>query len=339
MRRGECERSHPALQGPPRGSTKSKLRICFTCRHYPIQDWDYGFEICVEHENSQDISTYVQAQLSRHPGRITPPLLQKITQRASGLFIWVRLVINQVLDLDLEEDLTKMETKIKKTIESVPQDLDELYLGLIHSVDEPSASLKLIEWILCAREPLTLRDLRCAMAVDFDSTCKASIVYRRRGVKDRTAMQRRVRMLSRGLAETVATSFGKDKEQVQFVQFIHQSVKDFFHDKGLLALSLRAGTPCGTADLAVRVAHFKLSASCLRALAMDAIDALLNPNHAMNRRGVTPRVPFLPYAARHWMTHARRMPMDKRTKRDFSTNPGGRRNASCSSGGAFTGLY
>src|SRR5262249_24481330 len=50
------------LQGLP--PARSHFRICFACRHYPILDLDFEFEICLERENERDISTYVQVQLS-----------------------------------------------------------------------------------------------------------------------------------------------------------------------------------------------------------------------------------------------------------------------------------
>ena len=46
-------------------STASKgLHICFSCRHYPDLNPDSTSQICLEDENSQDISIYVDTQLS-----------------------------------------------------------------------------------------------------------------------------------------------------------------------------------------------------------------------------------------------------------------------------------
>jgi hypothetical protein len=94
------------LQGLP--STSSQFRICFTCRHYPILDLGYGLEICLEHENEQDISTYVQARLPAQTSSMVPiqtsftvpaTIPAAIIGRTSGVFMWARLVVDRVLTL------------------------------------------------------------------------------------------------------------------------------------------------------------------------------------------------------------------------------------------------
>jgi hypothetical protein len=74
-------------------------------------------------------------------------------------------------------------------------------------------------------------------------------------------MKRRVQTLSRGLAE-VTPPFG-----AQVVQFIHQSVKDFFVEKGLSALD----SSLTSTDLAIGTAQSRLSRICIRYLAMEEI--------------------------------------------------------------------
>ncbi|RYP00350.1 hypothetical protein DL764_006550 [Monosporascus ibericus] len=177
---------------PPTGS---QCRICLTCRHYPILSSGCEFEICPEHENGQDISTYVRVQLSDFHDLTASPIPALITNGASGVFMWARLVINQVLDLEREGAELK---EIQAAVHSTPPDLDELYRGLIQQMG--SSSRRLVEWICFATRPLTLDELR---------------------------MKRKVQALSCGLAEVTPSP------NRQVVQFIHQSVKDFFVEKGL----------------------------------------------------------------------------------------------------------
>ncbi len=139
---------------------------------------------------------------------------------------------------------------MEAVVRSTPPDLDELYRQLIQGMGP--ASLKLIQWVCFATRPLSLDELRWAMAIDVDclhqslQACHSAEDY----VPDSARMKRQVQTLSRGLAEVT---------NAQVVQFIHQSVKDFFVEKGLSALD---GNVTST-EAAIR-AHFRLSKICVR---------------------------------------------------------------------------
>lgn len=79
--------------------TTSRFRICFSCRHYPILELDYGTEICMENENRRDIAVLVQTQLSTLRISSASTIADAITSRALGVFMWARLVVKRVLAL------------------------------------------------------------------------------------------------------------------------------------------------------------------------------------------------------------------------------------------------
>ncbi|KAI3317313.1 hypothetical protein HD806DRAFT_515524, partial [Xylariaceae sp. AK1471] len=111
-------------------------------------------------------------------------------------------------------------------------------------------------------------------------------------------MRRRLRTLSRGLTETVPLS------DTEAVQFIHQSVKDFFIEKGLLALdsSLKsAATDTATVNLVVGIAHYQLSRTCIRYMAMEEI----RQSKICNRDVLISAFPLLRYAVMSWIGHAK----------------------------------
>ncbi|KAJ4200308.1 hypothetical protein NW759_015885 [Fusarium solani] len=283
------------LQGLP--STGSQFHICFTCRHYPILDQACQFEICLEDENRQDISTYVRAQLSVSRELTASTIPDLITRHAQGVFIWAYLVVEQILDLDNGGVGLK---KIEDEIYSIPPDLDDLYHDLIRNVDERAASLKLIQWICFAVRPLSLDELRWAMIVDADCShkslqeCKSTKDY----ISDNGRMKRRVQTLSSGLAEVTSDA--------KVVQFIHQSVKDFFLEKGLSALDESVKT-----DFVVGIAHHRLSRTCIRYLAMEEIGR--SASHGLY--SLRSKFPFLRYATTSWVAHtkqsdARKVPQE-----------------------------
>jgi ankyrin repeat protein len=265
-----------------------QFRICFSCRHYPILSLhradDTVFEIYVEDENASDISTFVDGQLAKFRARTPSTLPTLITERASGVFMWARLVVERILDLELEgSGLAKMEAAVRST----PPDLDNLYRQLIQDM-EP-ASFRLVEWICFAERPLLIDQLRWAMVIEADHPYKHQSLHGYRSseeyVPDDDMMKRRVQTLSRGLAEVTPSTLA--------VQFIHQSVEDFFKDKGLLALG-----GCGTPTGAAIDAHFRLSKICTRYLSMDEIR--LAPTY---RKRNLPD--FFDYATNFWVTHAK----------------------------------
>ncbi|KAL8364870.1 hypothetical protein RB595_003921 [Gaeumannomyces hyphopodioides] len=265
-----------------RPSLGLQFRICFTCRHYPILALDGAFEVCLEDENRDDISAYVQNQLSAFCVRSLSTIPALITARAEGVFMWARLVVRQVLDLDREG---KGPGAIEAAIRFNPPALDELYCKLIEGMAPDS--LNLIRWIGFSARPLTTDELPWAMAVDPDGTYKSLDECRRSdNFITNDKMETRIKALSRGLAEIVSSP------NAQVVQFIHQSVKDFVK-KGLSALDSNSTST----DAAIGMAHHRLSKTCIRYLAMEEIGQLTN----YERRDF----PFLHYATTSWVAHAR----------------------------------
>ncbi|EXA53699.1 hypothetical protein FOVG_01432 [Fusarium oxysporum f. sp. pisi HDV247] len=278
-----ADKFHSLVQRLP-SSDLRQFRICFTCRHYPILDLDGVFNIHVEDENRKDISTFVQNKLSSFRVRTSSAIPDLITERAEGTFLWAWLIVKKVLDLE-REGAALMEIEAK--IHSVPQELDNLYSELIRNLGP--GSLKLIQWVCFATRPLTLDELRWALVIDTDCTykslqeCQRSKDY----ISGSDRLKRRVQTLSCGLAEV--TSDGK------VIQFVHQSVKDFFVEKGLSALNESAQS-----DLVVRIAHHRLSRTCIRYLAMEEIGRLKE-----FRFWLSSDFPFLHYATTSWVAHTK----------------------------------
>ncbi|KAK4140267.1 vegetative incompatibility protein HET-E-1 [Dichotomopilus funicola] len=257
------------------------FRICFSCRHYPILDLDDTFEICLEDENDKDISTFVNTQLGAFQARTGSTIPALITARASGVFLWARLVVKRVRDLELEGAGLN---EIEGAVHAVPPDLRRVYRNLIP--DMGPASLKLIQWICFASRPLTIDEMRWAMVIDSDSPCRSLQAYEtdENYVPDTTRMERKVRTLSMGLAEVSHTGE---------IQFIHQSLKDFFLEDGLSVLDDNVTS----AEAAIR-GHFRLFKICLRYLAMEELNRPANPN--------SDDFALLHYASTEWMAHAAR---------------------------------
>ncbi|OCL09942.1 hypothetical protein AOQ84DRAFT_316195, partial [Glonium stellatum] len=273
------------------------LRICFSCRHYPVVALDYGFTICVEDENQQDILTYVEdefkrASLDHSKGQ---ELKKFVVDRASGIFQWVVLVVPMVVKL---HDGGKSTKAIYSRLKLIPADLYRLYEMILSSVDKEdlSQSFLLMQWICFARQPLSMAELRYALVMDAATPysslreCEDSVHY----VENDENMAKMVRSLSGGLIEV------RQHQSQRIAQFIHLSVKDYLLQNGLERL-------CGShfQDM-TGVSHFRISRSCIKYLTMHEV---------LSYTAGGRRFPFLPYATINWISHAKvvevkKMPQD-----------------------------
>ena len=125
--------------------------------------------------------------------------------------------------------------------------------------------------------------------------CKSDAAY----ILNSDVMELRLKRLSYGLAKAVPSS------NKRVVQFIHQSVKDFFVEKGLSALDPTPGIPLSTAliaDFVVGTVHYRLSRTCIRYLSMEEI----SPSTTIrDRDDLISEFPLLYYATTSWVTHVK----------------------------------
>jgi hypothetical protein len=271
----------------------SQFRVCFSCRHYPILDLPGVYELSVENENRQDIAKYVQERLNVFSPDIASLLTASVTTRANGVFLWTSLVLNRVLDLEREGECLQ---RIEAEIDSTPPDLDALYQGLIQRMG--SASLKLIQWVCLATRPLSIDELRWAMIIEPDHASSSLLELQTKidYEPDDHRMERRIKTISCGLTELISSS------NKIVVQFIHQSVKDFFVKDGLAAL---AGPSIST-ETVIGTAHLQCAKICIRYLAMEEVRTLIH-NVSMKESNKAARdiLPFLHYATTSWVDHVK----------------------------------
>ena len=270
------------------------LSICFSCRHYPLLALEYGLEICVENENSQDIQTYVNHALNKeHYDSIRDQIIKK----SAGNFLWVKLVAELVLNLE-RKGIPRRE--IQRKIHQIPQELSRLYEDIFTKMaqDNMQDSLRLMRWIYFGLRPLSLRELRTAMAVDACSSSRSVDHYQQTGcyVETDEAMERRVCDLSRGLAGAVQHG------ERRIVQFFHQSVIDFLVDEGFQLLDRSQTT--ATVDTFAGRSHIRLLEVCIRCLVMVTLPPPLLSDPFKYKSDLDLEFLFLGYATVFWIHHA-----------------------------------
>ncbi|KAI9774712.1 MAG: hypothetical protein M1839_001673 [Geoglossum umbratile] len=264
----------------------NSVRICISCRHYPVVARIPGLEIYVEKESHGDISTFVHDQLNskvlvweEDPTSIDAcrVLEAAIVKKASGVFQWARLVVPMVSKrLNDGESLEA----IHQMLARVPEEVGTVYEHILKNVIEASylaRTLHLMQWICLAERPLSLIELRFAMASDDTHIhppqlrCKDATDF----VETDARMEKLAISLSGGLAEVKHHGGGTT------VQFIHQSVNDFLLSGGLNFLaSASAGALLGggsehlmglsSGEIVGRSQH-RLSRSCINYLKLEEV--------------------------------------------------------------------
>ncbi|KAL1613491.1 hypothetical protein SLS54_010556 [Diplodia seriata] len=212
---------------------QGRIKICFSCRHYPQITLDGGSTIIMEDFNADDISNVIDIGMSEfHFTRAQKQLLRaEILERSKGVFQWTSLVLDSMIQsqprgYSFEETL--------ELVRVVPADLHDLYKSLLRPAETPQSSrsehhmreqqrtLKLFQWVLFAIRPLSPSELQHALALDWRMG-QTSIAEYQKGQEffREEHLALRIKDLSKGLIHISGPFFSGR------VQFIHQSCLKF----------------------------------------------------------------------------------------------------------------
>ncbi|RJE17554.1 hypothetical protein PHISCL_10109, partial [Aspergillus sclerotialis] len=270
------------------------LRICFSSRHYPYIVIQRGIRLTLEHQvgHAEDLEAYVSSRL-----RIEDPaIVQKILDKAAGVFMWVVLVVDI-----LNREYRRGAMTLKRRLEELPSGLSDLFKDILRRDNENIEELLLcILWILCSKRPLQPREFYHALwsglvlqgLVDSEIPDVSSTDTGERLDK----FHRYVISSSKGLAEVT-------KSTQPSVQFIHESVRDFLiKDRGLYELWPELGVDWESPS------HEKLKQCCNIYITHPAVRAsvsVLPPEaRANSRTEILNKYPFLEYACQFILYHA-----------------------------------
>lgn len=113
-----------------------------------------------QHRNTADIKKLVKKEFSYMRGskELKQMIRESILNRAQGNFLWVRLVLEEIVSCHSEQ-------AIQEALEEIPRDMNILYERMEQSIIDPTRSpvrtlAKIIlEWAVCAQRPLALGEL------------------------------------------------------------------------------------------------------------------------------------------------------------------------------------
>ncbi|KAL8852079.1 MAG: hypothetical protein Q9221_003009 [Calogaya cf. arnoldii] len=222
------------------------LKICLASRSWPVfsQQFDLGPNFAIDKFTKDDIRVYTESRLnSCHVGSIPLPeterlgfLMDQITTKAKGVFIWVRLVTDRLASNF--RDGTPLQV-LSRIIAETPEELQELYDDTLRRIDPEYANEThvMFQMVLYSLEPLPLQTLLNATTMSLDRYLDdSSIRYGDAGRMSSRAMtdDRVLRWLmsrSGGLLETYIPEANFDHlgeaGTSTAVQFLHQTSKEY----------------------------------------------------------------------------------------------------------------
>ena len=237
-----------------------RIKVCLASRSWPV--FIRHFENCpgfAIHEHTvKDISSYITSRLtpdslgSQHflNSNQSAMIAALITEKASGVFIWVRLVIDQ-LSKDIQDGTPFGD--LEHRVMEMPPELEDLYAHTLRRIEATYSdeSYMMLQIAYCSISPLSLQTfMECTSHNQvWPSSIHTHVSHQRVTYTTLDTQLRRLASRTGGLLEAISNTAGLSSEgamidwqlQGYHVQFIHQTVKEYVgkyrHNLGLARVS------------------------------------------------------------------------------------------------------
>ncbi|KAL7934069.1 putative kinesin [Trichoderma chlorosporum] len=223
-----------------------------------ILNGQYISFIKLQDETTSDISNFTHALLH---GLNLEQVIKYILDHAQGVFLWVKLVGEELLILHENGD---SERDIFKRLVQLPTELEELYILMLNKMRENKSyiayGLKMFRFVLFARRPLTVNELLHSLGIP-DDTESDLVFFSDDSFEERIPSSERIIISSGG--NFIEIKQRTDGQRV--VQVIHQTALEFLCDPfGVVASS--------EYRIEREHAHFCIALTCMRYLRICAIN-------------------------------------------------------------------
>ncbi|KAF8535670.1 hypothetical protein BDD12DRAFT_983186 [Trichophaea hybrida] len=205
-----------------------------------------------------------------------------LTKKAEGMFLWVSLVVEA-----LRNDIDTSEDSIRKTLMELP----------IASQHQQKART-ILQWVVSAKRPMTLEELKVAIAIHQDAASMGSM---------RGQIQRNIK----GFLLSLFGSFLKIRGD-STVHLVHQTAREFLEGYQIKGSDVSSPN-LDFVNICHRGANLELAISCLRYLCFDEFDedpmidrmTRWSIGFSADILDLQKKYPLLNYAALYWVLHAR----------------------------------
>ncbi|PVH88382.1 hypothetical protein DL98DRAFT_524857 [Cadophora sp. DSE1049] len=242
-----------------KASSSSTVKICMSSR--PLNVYERAFDTLpgfrIQDLTEKDIRLYVSEkiqqsseilQLSGRQRHHSEQLIQNIVSKASGVFLWVALVVKSLLEGFTNNDTM---SDLQKRLDLLPPDLEDLYRHMINKIDpiyRPRAS-RFFQIVSHTDHALLTLLLSLADEEDVNRplTAKIELMPETEQFQRVREIDARTRSVCAGLLEV----HHKDPSY-STVHFMHRTVFDFFARTDIrdMLREFTAGTPF-QADVAI----------------------------------------------------------------------------------------
>jgi hypothetical protein len=269
------------------------IKLCISSRPWNIFEDAFGNRsfLMLQDLTLKDIQIYVSSSFKNHAGftelekrepDFSRQLKDHIVEKASGVFLWVHLVVKSLLAGLLNGDRV---SDLERRLDLLPPDLEHLYDKMLNSLDPfyYSHASQLFQLIRAAQRPPTLLDLYFADEESW-SVFDCNITPLTLGGRLSRADEMRKRLNSRckGLLEIETgptashkigpimssrpSGFERDPRRVPLieqskadatVQYLHRTVKDYLEDSSVWEQLLQVGPANYNPTLALCRSHIE----------------------------------------------------------------------------------
>jgi hypothetical protein len=273
------------------------VRLCLSSRPLPeIELRLSSFPECRIHEwTANDISAYVrdklgltgktsalsdQMQCKHHKGTIVEYLTDTIIKKAQGVFLWVKLVVDNLI-VGIEEGCT--DTELKDCLDSLPPELEALYSRIFEQIPMDYIDEAMIYFKLAlVRHRLGLLDVHLVTQDPEEALARENQASYEEHLAVQAACNRtetRIKSRCRGLLQVKQSETDKTASKytpskikdttplasviAKNVEFLHLSVRDYIASKPFAT--------CAFFELRVDVAFMASSIRLLKLLQPDQL--------------------------------------------------------------------
>ena len=207
----------------------SNLRICLSSKPYRQIRPKCALELKVEARNSSDIALYVDRELILQNYGNIGEIKTKTVSKASGVFLWVLLVVKR---LRTAWDKGCLPRHIRQILEELPPRLEDLYSHIIRSMTEEQLKLtsQIAQLVLLAKKPLSPNDLDINLALTSGPSGHSLVEIASTSPINIQALSQFRAYLTEATGGLFEVSMSTS---TTYVQVIHETVRSFLRSVGV----------------------------------------------------------------------------------------------------------
>ncbi|KAM0794000.1 hypothetical protein BDR22DRAFT_49856 [Usnea florida] len=243
----EFDGEHTEVLDVMESLTSDHIKICFSSRPWNVFQNAYGancgFKLQLQDINRQDIMRFVKGTLSkdRHFRHLKASdnryddLVNEIVERASGVFLWVFLVVQS-----LRRGMCNSDTisELQDRLRILPTELEEFFQHILDSVEKVYHRQAARIYLICLSAKDSAQGILTTMTASFfDEEAPNFVLSRGSYSWDQDEIQRRMRDISKRILARCTDLIEVSEDHT--VEFLHRTVHDFLHLRDIQDLLVR----------------------------------------------------------------------------------------------------